>query len=89
MNARKALNGYVLELQTPKTSILRAQYGRENFEAFRNHSEPDLREVRPPYRFLLAAGLAELVGTDPLSFDGPGAKALVIGIIAGEMAMFD
>lgn len=38
---------------------------------------------------LLAARLAQLVRTDPLAFDGPGAEALVVWVIASKMAMFD
>jgi hypothetical protein len=45
--------------------------------------------LRSSHHRLLTTRLAELVRADPLSLDGPGAEALVIGVIAGEMTMFD
>jgi hypothetical protein len=38
---------------------------------------------------LLATSLTHLVGTDPLPLDRPGAEALVVRIIASEMAVLD
>lgn len=38
---------------------------------------------------LLTTGLADLVGTDPLALDRPGAEALVVGVIAGKVAVFN
>jgi hypothetical protein len=38
---------------------------------------------------LLAAFPADLVGADPFALDRPGAEALVVGIVAGEVAVLD
>jgi hypothetical protein len=38
---------------------------------------------------LLSTGLADLVGTDPFPLYGPGAEALVVGVIASKVAVFD
>ena len=32
--------------------------------------------------------LADLIGTDPLALDRPGAEALVIGVVASKVAVF-
>jgi len=37
----------------------------------------------------LATLLANLVRTDPFALDRPGAKALVVGVVAGEVAVLD
>lgn len=41
------------------------------------------------YYRLLPASLTRLVRTDPLALYGPGAEALVVGIIACEVTVLD
>lgn len=43
----------------------------------------------PPQRGLLTARLANLVGADPFSFNGPCAETLVFWVISSEVAMLD
>jgi hypothetical protein len=38
---------------------------------------------------LLAASVTDLVGTDPFPLDRPGAEALVVRVVAGEVAVLD
>jgi hypothetical protein len=38
---------------------------------------------------LLSAFSTDLVGADPFALDGPGSKALVVGVVAGEVAVLD
>ena len=46
--------------------------------------------LRPPnHGLLLPAGLTDLVGADPLALHGPRAEALVVGVVAGEVAVLD
>ena len=40
-------------------------------------------------RALLPAGLADLIGTDPFALHRPGAEALVVGVIASKVAVFN
>ena len=43
----------------------------------------------PTHHLSLNAGLTALVGADPFALDRPGSKALMIGIVAGKVAMLD
>lgn len=45
--------------------------------------------LSPAGHVLLTAGLTDLIGTDPLSLDRPGAHTLVFRIVAGKVAMLD
>jgi len=46
--------------------------------------------LRPAHHgLLLPAGLTDLVGADPLALHGPRAEALVVGVVAGEVAVLD
>jgi hypothetical protein len=38
---------------------------------------------------LLAASVTDLVGADPFPLDRPGAEALVVWVVAGEVAVLD
>jgi hypothetical protein len=38
---------------------------------------------------LLAASVTDLIGADPFPLDRPGAEALVVGVVAGEVAVLD
>lgn len=53
------------------------------------HSKPQLLSLLllTKEHCSLATRLADLVGTNPLSFDRPNAVALVIWVIASEVAM--
>ena len=42
-----------------------------------------------PKHGLLTASLADLVGTDPFSFDGPGTDTLVLGVVSSKVAMLN
>ena len=46
------------------------------------------RLIRLAGHTLLTTSLADLIGTDPLAFDGPSAKALMVGIIASKVTVF-
>ena len=53
-------------------------------------SKPQLLSLLLPANHgLLAAVLADLVGADPFSFDGPRPETHVTWIIASKVAMFD
>ena len=43
----------------------------------------------PAHNALLAASGTDLVGADPFPLDRPGAEALVVGVVAGEVAVLD
>lgn len=53
------------------------------------HLDVATRLLRPANRPLLAARLADLVGADPLAFDAPGAKALVVRVVTSKVAVLD
>lgn len=53
------------------------------------HLSVSTRLLRPANRSVLATGLADLVGADPLALDAPGAEALVVRIVAGKVAVLD
>ena len=61
----------------------------ETFAVFEAPSESHLtRLLGFPGHTLLSASLADLVGTNPLALDRPGAEALVVGVVASEVAVF-
>lgn len=69
---------------------------RERERGKSNHSQPDLTLLlllllfsSPANNSLLAASVTDLVGADPFPLDRPGAEALVVGVVAGEVAVFD
>jgi hypothetical protein len=43
----------------------------------------------PAHNALLAASVTDLVGVDPFPLDRPGAEALVVWVVAGEMTVLD
>jgi hypothetical protein len=60
------------------------------------HLQPDLTRLllllllgSPADHALLAASVTDLVGADPFPLDRPGAEALVVGVVAGEVAVLD
>jgi hypothetical protein len=63
--------------------------------AFPNNEQlqPDLARLLllggPADDALLAASVTDLIGTDPFPLDRPGAEALVVGVVAGEVAVLD
>lgn len=52
-------------------------------------SQTKLSLLGAAHHCLLPARLADLVGADPLTLDRPGAKALVVGVVASEVAVLD
>lgn len=62
-------------------------------EFFDKHLQPNLNQLLllrgPANNSLLAASVADLVGADPFPLDRPGAEALVVGVVAGEVAVLD
>lgn len=52
-------------------------------------SKSELSLLSAAHHSLLTARLANLVGADPFTLDRPGAKALVVGIVASEVAVLD
>ena len=63
--------------------------------AFPNNEQlqPDLARLLllggPADDALLAASVTDLIGADPFQLDRPGAEALVVGVVAGEVAVLD
>ena len=59
------------------------------------HLQPDLTRLLllllsgPANDSLLAASVTDVVGADPFPLDRPGAEALVVGVVAGEVAVLD
>jgi hypothetical protein len=55
--------------------------------------QPDLTRLLllggPADDALLAASVTDLVGADPFPLDRPGAEALVVWVVAGEVAVLD
>ena len=46
------------------------------------------RLVRLAGHTLLPTSLADLIGTDPLALNRPGAEALMVGVVASKVAVF-
>lgn len=59
------------------------------------HLQPDLTRLLllllsgPANDSLLAASVTDVVGADPFPLDRPGAEALVVGVVAGEVAVLN
>lgn len=54
----------------------------------KKNSQPQLRLLIPPHIRLLSTPLTHLQ-TPPFAFDDPCAETMMIGVVAGEMTMFD
>lgn len=52
-------------------------------------SQSELSLLSAAHNRLLPARLANLVGADPLTLDGPGPEALVVGVVPSEVAVLD
>jgi len=81
-------NGKVLERQGFFSKESRKRRLRNS-----HNLQPDLIRLlllsTPADKALLTTSVADLVGADPFAFDGPGAEALVVRIVAGEVAVLD
>ena len=91
---KKSLNGYVrptplLQELPPKNKRKRIESLVRGVSQQRASSESHLtRVICLTGHTLLPTSLADLIGTDPLAFDGPSAKALMVGIIASKVTVF-
>lgn len=91
---KKSLNGYVrptplLQELPPKIKRNRIDGLFRDLSKQRASSELHLtRLICLTGHTLLPTSLADLIGTDPLTLDGPSAEALMVRIIASKVAVF-